>query len=432
VPILPGGGSFREWQRISAMLARRDPTPGTVASGPELAYGRPAIVAAPDDEHRDPVQGAAGSSLTMMNSLMPSLAPRSSPIARAACGVYALLVVYAGLTPWSGWEDRGISAFAYLTAPLPQYITTFDLLVNVLAYIPLGALLVFALYPRIRGLQAFVIATLAGVLLSAATEAMQTFLPTRISSNLDLLTNSLGAAAGAALAVLVAPALIDRGRLLQSRRRWFENHATVLLLAVALWPTAQIYPRQMLFGNGELRGMLEPVVTALGGAWWQFDTSTFGPAEFALAEAFVVAAALLAVGLGLTSVLQPRAPRLRLLLALVAAALISKSVANGVQFGPERMLAWITPGVIGGGALGLLALATASGGPRLWQARMAAVALVALLVAVNITPDNPYYLAQLAQWRPGKLLNFNALAEWVSALWPLLLGAGLALRRVPA
>jgi len=374
----------------------------------------------------------SGAFLMMPSSLMPPLAPRSSPIARAACVVYALLVVYAGLTPWSGWEDRGIDAFAYLSAPLPQYITAFDLLVNVLAYVPLGALVVFALYPRVRGLAAFASATLAGVLLSAAIEAVQTFLATRISSNLDLLTNSVGAAIGAALAVLLAPSLIDRGRLLQSRRRWFENHATVLLLAVALWPAAQIYPRQMLFGNGELRGMLEPVVTALGGTWWQFDTATFGPAEFALAQAFVVAAALLAVGLSMTSVLQPRAPRLRLLMALVAAALVTKSVANGVQFGPERMLAWLTPGVIGGGALGLLALATASGGPRLWQARMAAVALVVLLVAVNITPDNPYHLAQLAQWRPGKLLNFNALAEWVSALWPLLLGVGLALRRAPA
>ncbi len=368
----------------------------------------------------------------MPNSHLPSLAPRSSPIARTACIIYALLVVYAALTPWSGWEDRGVAAFAYLTAPLPQYITAFDVLVNALAYVPLGALIVFALYPRTRGLQAFLVATLAGAGLSAITEAVQTFLPTRIASNLDLLANSLGAMAGAGLAVLLAPALIDRGRLLQSRRHWFETHSTVLLIAIATWPAAQIYPRQMLFGNGELRGMLEPVLTALGGSWWTFDTGTFGPAEFALAEAFVVAAALLAVGLAMTSILQPRAPRLRLLLTLIAAALVAKSVANGVQFGPERMLAWVTPGFIGGGALGMLALATASGGPRQWQARMAAVALVALLVAVNVTPDNPYYLAQLAQWRHGKLLNFNALAEWVSALWPLLLGAGLALRRAPS
>lgn len=370
--------------------------------------------------------------LTMTASLMTSLAPRSSPIARAACAIYALLVVYAALTPWSGWEDRGIDAFAYLTAPLPQYITAFDVVVNALAYMPLGALIVFALYPRVRGMPALMVATLAGIAISAATEAVQTYLPTRIASNLDLLVNTVGAALGAALAVALAPGLIDRGRLVQSRRRWFEAHSTVLLIAVAAWPAAQIYPRQMLFGNGELRGMLEPVLTALGGSWWTFDTSAFGPAEFALAEAFVVAAALLAVGLAMTSILQARAPRLRLLLMLVAAALVAKSVANGVQFGPERMLAWLTPGVIGGGALGLLALATASGGPRLWQARMATVALVALLVAVNVTPDNPYYLAQLAQWRHGKLLNFNALAEWVSALWPLLLGAGLALRRAPA
>ncbi len=86
---------------------------------------------------------------------------RSSPLARAACATYALLLLYAGLAPWSGWRDLGLNPFAYLSAPIPAHVTNFDLVVNVLAYLPFGALLVFALHPAKRGLTAVLIALVA-------------------------------------------------------------------------------------------------------------------------------------------------------------------------------------------------------------------------------------------------------------------------------
>jgi VanZ family protein len=360
----------------------------------------------------------------MDTRLIPTQRMQASPIARAACVVYGMLLLYSGLAPWSGWRDLGIDAWAYLNAPAPRYITTFDLVANVLAYLPFGALIVLAFHPRLRGLAAIALATLGGVFLSASIEAVQTYLPTRIASNIDLLTNSLGAFAGAIVAAPLASTLIDRGRLADWRRRWFERRATAVLIAIALWPVAQIYPASMLFGNGELRVALEPFVEALGGHWWVFNAD-FGPAEFVLAEAFVVAASVLAAGLALSSVMRPSAPRYRLLTALLCAALAAKSLANGVQFGPDRALAWLTPGAAGGLALGLLSLGAATGGRRVLQARLALVALVALLVAVNVAPDNPYHLAQMQEWRQGRLLNFNALTHWLAMLWPPALTAGL-------
>ena len=361
-------------------------------------------------------------------ALLSTSRRRASPIARAACGVYFLLLVYSGLAPWSGWRDLGINAFAYLLAPIPRYVTTFDLVVNVVAYVPLGALIVLAFYPRLHGFGAVLLATLIGTLLSGAIEATQTFLPTRISSNLDLLANSLGALAGATLAAPFASALIDRGRLLEWRHRWYEQHTTAVLIALALWPAAQIYPEPMLFGNGDLRGSLESFVQALGGRWWQFDPEQFGPAEYVLAEAFVVASALLAIGLALGSILKRDAPRYALLAGLVVTGLAAKSVANAVQFGPERALAWLTPGAFGGIALAVLSLAAATGGTRARQGRLAWVALGALLLAVNTVPENPYHLARLQEWRQGRLLNFNALADWLSTLWPLALAGSLIVR----
>jgi VanZ family protein len=359
---------------------------------------------------------------------LSALHRRASPMARAGCVVYGMLLVYSGWAPWSGWRDLGIDAFAYLFAPLPRYLTTFDLLVNVLAYLPFGALLVLALYPGLRGVGAVALSTLSGLLLSGAIEAGQTYLPTRISSNVDLLTNTVGTLAGAVLASAFAAPLIDRGRLAEWRHRWFERDTTIVLIAIALWPAAQIYPEPMLFGNGDLRSSLEPLVLALGGRWWQFEPGIFGPPEFVLAEAFVVASALLAVGLGFSSAMRRQAPRYRLLAALLLTALAAKSIANAVQFAPERALAWLTPGAFGGIALGVLSLAAASGGARTWQARLAGGALILLLLAVNAVPENPYHLAQLQEWRQGRLLNFNELAGWLSSLWPLALALGLALR----
>lgn len=361
----------------------------------------------------------------MNRTLLPIHRSQASPIARAACVIYGLLLLYSGLAPWSGWRDLGIDALAYLEAPAPRYITTFDLVVNVLAYFPFGALVALAAYPRIRGAAAAALGAALGMLLSGSVEAVQTFLPTRVASNIDLLTNSLGALAGAVVAAPLAPTLIDRGRLAEWRQRWFERPATAVLIAVAAWPVAQIYPAPMLFGNGDLRLALEPVVEALGGHWWQFDAGHFGPAEFVLAEAFVVAAAVLAAGLSLSAVTRPGAPRYRLLAALFCAALAVRTLANAVQFTPDRAFAWLTPGAAGGLALGLLSLAAASGGRRVWQARFALIAVLALIAAVGIVPDNPYHLAQLQEWRQGRLLNFNALTQWLAMLWPPALAVSL-------
>jgi hypothetical protein len=200
-----------------------------------------------------------------------------------------------------------------------------------------------------------------------------------------------------------------------------------MLLVIAIWPLAQIYPNPTLYGNGDLQQALTPLIEALGGAWVTLDAGRFGAAEYVLGEAFVVASAVLAVGLALASILRPAAPRYRLLASLLMAALATRSLAHAVQFGPERAFAWLTPGAWGGLALGALSLAAASAGPRRWTRALSLVAAVLLLVAVNVVPDNPYHVVTLQEWRQGRLLNFNALAHWLSIAWPVALIVALLL-----
>ena len=181
---------------------------------------------------------------------------RPSTFARQALGVYAALVVYGSLYPFSGWRSLGLGPFAYLTDPLPQYLTAFDVVTNVLGYMPFGALVVLALYPRWRGALAVGAAFLGGALLSGAMEAIQTYLPTRVASNLDLAANALGALLGAVLTAPATSMLLDRGLLRRIRFIWFERDAAYVLGLSALWPFATMFPAPFLFALGDLPRVL--------------------------------------------------------------------------------------------------------------------------------------------------------------------------------
>ncbi|MEQ1519467.1 MAG: VanZ family protein, partial [Usitatibacteraceae bacterium] len=127
---------------------------------------------------------------------------------RGALLGYALMLAYASLNPFVGW--RWPEAFMLLT--WPKYLSAFDTLLNVAAYIPFGAMLASLLRDRAQhGLsrimsdaQIWIAAVTIGAATSCAFELLQAFLPARVSSSVDLLANTFGAAVGAAL-VLAAP-----------------------------------------------------------------------------------------------------------------------------------------------------------------------------------------------------------------------------------
>ena len=122
-----------------------------------------------------------------------------------------MLTIYASLYPLEGWHNHGLSPFAYLDAPWPRYITTFDIAVNLLGYMPYGFLCAAALEPRLRGAAAFSVATGSAFVLSLLLEAAQSYLPARVAVNLDVLCNLAGAALGAGVALIVVPRWMREG-----------------------------------------------------------------------------------------------------------------------------------------------------------------------------------------------------------------------------
>ncbi|MCX5541749.1 VanZ family protein [Paraburkholderia sp. CNPSo 3076] len=354
---------------------------------------------------------------------------QASTLSRQALALYTALIVYGSWYPFTGWRSLGLSPFAYLGDPWPRYWTVFDIVTNVLGYMPFGALVVLAAWPRWRGFLAVLLAAIAGTLLSGVMEAVQTWLPTRVASNLDLASNALGALLGALVAAPATGALLERGFLRRLRFRWFERDAAVLMVLAALWPFATMYPTPRLFGLGEwaralwqrLDGSMQDAVLAWTPAAWHLRSL---PDMLAARlpdsgwEAIVTTLNLFGAAAFATLPMRSRAPRARLVIALIVVTLVVKVGATFLQSQSGLIFDWATPGALAGLVWGTLLAFLALRLPRAVRAAAATLALAVALVFVNVLPVNPYFDVVLADWRQGRYLHFNGLARWLAWTWP--------------
>lgn len=354
---------------------------------------------------------------------------RPSVLAKQVLGLYTALIVYASWYPFSGWRSLGLSPLAYLADPLPQYLTVFDVVTNVLGYMPFGALAMLAVYPRWRGAAAVALAFGLGVGLSGTMEAVQTYLPTRVASNLDLAANALGALLGAALIAPATGALLDRGLLRRMRLLWFRRDSAALVCLAALWPFATMFPSPRLFGLGDWpralwlhadSTMQDPLLAWFPAAWhvqtWPSHLLAALPDD--AWEALIATLMLFAAGALASLPMRTLAPRVRLLLVLVALTVFVKIGATFLQSVAGLVFDWATPGALAGLAGGTLVMLLALRLPSRWRAALAAAALVIALLLVNLLPVNPYFDVTLADWRQGRYLHFNGLAHWLAWIWP--------------
>ncbi|KGF79239.1 membrane protein [Massilia sp. JS1662] len=351
--------------------------------------------------------------------------PRASPVARAALLAYLLLIVYASWFPFSGWRSSGLSPFAFLVLKMPRWWTGFDVMVNIVGYMPFGTLIVLALHPRVRGVWAVTVAAVVGLLVSGTMETVQNYLPSRVPSSLDLLTNAGGCLAGAVLGAWFAPMLLDRSRLYLLRQRWFAAHASQGLVLVALWPLAQVYPQNYLFGNGQILPLLSEWLSE----WLDTDIDLvtmlrgdvpMSVEQYWLSETIITACGMTGAALTLLCLTRRGAPRLSLMLALIGVGIVVKTLASSLFFAPDNAFVWVTPGAEGGFLIGLIMLAGLAFAPQVAQRRLAVVTLVLSLIVVNTIPANPYFVSTLQAWQQGKFLNFNGAAQFLDMAWPII------------
>lgn len=326
---------------------------------------------------------------------------------------YTLLIVYASLQPFRDWRFPPPEILHFLGAPWPRYITLEDVLINLAAYTPLGFLLALALQARFSAPAAVLLAAILAASLSLAMEGAQMFLPMRIASNVDLLTNSAGGLFGAMAAPLLSPSRFPGHRLAAWRQRVFAP-GTITdtgLVIVCLWLFTHLHPTAQLFGTGNLRSTFDLPVYFIHTPQLLFS-----------AEAAIVFFNLLGLGLLITALMREANRPVPVIAVVVAAGLVVKSVAAVTLFDLSGPLVWLTPGVALGLAAGSLLLYPLVRMPRLPRLIAALICFGAAMVVINFAPDNPYQTLppKLIPGGTTHLLRFSNIVRALSELWSLL------------
>jgi VanZ family protein len=353
---------------------------------------------------------------------MPGHRSSAAPLA----WIYAALIAYASLYPFSGWRDSPVSPWAFLVLPWSRWWTAFDLISNLLGYMPLGAL-VFGAAVRSgasvrRGM---LLAVGVGAGLSFAMELLQNYLPQRVASNIDLALNSAGSVLGALIGLVVHTlGGVERWQVV--RERWFIASSAGGLSLLVLWPVGLLFPTPVPMGAGQglprLRDALVELVQGTPAAdWLQPWLQGDGDISAALSpgsEFMAVSLGLLAPCLVAFTVSRPGWRRVVLAAGALLAGTAATTLSTALNFGPQHSLAWQTPTALAGIVCGLLLALALAWVPRRAAAGIGLMALAALVALVTQAPSDPYFSESLQAWEQGRFIRFHGAAQWVGWLWP--------------
>jgi VanZ family protein len=352
--------------------------------------------------------------------------PRQRSSAAPLAWIYAALIVYASLYPFSGWRVPGVSPWHFLLQPWWRWWTAFDLVSNLLGYMPLGALAFGALvrtgWPVRR---AVIAALLVGTGLSFAMELLQNFLPQRVASNVDLALNASGTGLGALIGVIVHTiGGVERWQTV--RERWFIGSSAGGLSLLVLWPIGLLFPTPVPMGAGQglprLRDALVELLQDTPAEQW-LQPWLQGSAELPVAlspgtEFMMVTLGLLAPCLVAFTVSRPGWRRVVLAAGAALAGAATTTLSTALNFGPQHSFAWRTPTVLAGLACGLVVALVLAWVPRRAAAGVGLMVLAALVALVTQAPSDPYFAESLQAWEQGRFIRFHGAAQWIGWLWP--------------
>jgi len=315
---------------------------------------------------------------------------------------WAAVVAYASLYPFGPLRPPGPDALAIFFRP--RVLLEFDLAVNALAYLPLGALTALLFGAASLPWSAAARATAACAAFSLGMEACQLVISHRVASLYDVGTNTAGALLGA---LLFAPPL--RRWVSDPLARWRERLVAgggwgdAGLMLLLLWLMAQLNPALPFFEAGNIGDE--------GGSAASFAVVTGS-----------VATSVAAFGLFVSVVLRGPGGALRWTLLLLTAALWCKFATASLYLRPQVAAAWMSEGRIAGLALGLLAFLPLRRMPRPARIYLAIVLLLAgaLLAKIFGAGSALGEFLRLFSWPFGQLGNFATLTRWIHEAWPFL------------
>ncbi len=345
--------------------------------------------------------------------------------------IYAVLIVYASLYPFADWRDQGIAAWAFLLAPRSPYWTGFDVVINVIGYVPFGSLLALSALRSGRTSRPLVFTFLCATLLSLCMETLQSFLPVRVASREDWLLNTAGAWGGAIVTLLLEQmGAIDRWS--HFRKRWFVANSRGGLVLLATWPLALLFPAAVPFGVGQIFERIEAQVAE------QFVDTPFSdwlPVRDSGLQPLLPSTELVCVLLGLLipcllgfCVIRPGIRRLLFVPVFIGLGTLATVLSALLSWGPEHAWAWFDVPTQVGLVAALILATLLSLVPTRTCPSLVLLGLGIYLSILNQAPENPYFAQTLQEWEQGRFIRFNGLAQWLGWSWPYaVLGYALVL-----
>jgi VanZ family protein len=322
-----------------------------------------------------------------------------------SAAVWILLLAYASLYPFAPlrmpMDDAIVAAFGSV-----RYVTSFDVAVNVLAYVPLGVLVtrLFIQAGTTNG-SAIVRATVFGAAFSLCMETAQLFIPGRISSIYDALANTAGTLLGAL-------AFAEPWHSIATRPLGEKREALVIpgawgdagLVLVAIWILAQLNPALPFFGAGN-------IVVSGGDA-----------DDLMILLSAAVAMSIWGFGLFVSVLLTRDQGALRVTLVLLSVALWLKFMAASFMLQPHFAEGWVSAGRIGGLVVGVLLLIPTRRFGRTARTYLAFVLILAgALFSKIVGAYSPLdEFLRVFRWPYGQLANFATLTRFLHELWPFM------------
>ena len=331
------------------------------------------------------------------------------------------LIVYASLYPFADWRDQGIAPWAFLAAPWPKYWTGFDVASNVIGYVPAGFLLALTAWRTGRGRRDILRTTLACAGLSLLLEMLQSYLPERVPSNVDLALNAAGGWLGAVLATgMEKVGAIDRWS--RVRARWFLPDASGGLVLLALWPAALLFPAAVPLGLGQV---LERLEAALVVALEDTPFLEWVPVRELELQPLVPGAEFVCVLLGVLipclvgyCIIQSRRRRVVFVMLAVVAGVVATGLSAALTYGPQHAWDWMQPPLLAALAAAAVLAVLLVTAPARASAAVALLALGVYLSLLNQAPADPYFSQTLQTWEQGRFIRFHGLVQWLGWLWP--------------
>ena len=325
-----------------------------------------------------------------------------APRFRGSLLVCLLLIAYASLYPFVPIRAPGSDALTFFFRP--RYYSLFDVLLNMLAYAPVGALacLVFRRTSSLHGAIGRAVGLAAAF--SLLMEVCQFFIAYRVASSYDVAANTTGALIGALGFVDPFHALVTKP-LGEVRERTLipGTWGDAGLVLVALWLIAQLNPALPFFEAGNIGS--DPESVLLPGTL----------------NAIAVAMSICGFGLFISVLLKGPNGALRVTLLLLTAALWLKFTTASLMLKPHLSAEWLSEGRVIGLVAGIavfLPLRRFARPGRIYLSilLLLAGALFSKIFGAYSALDD---LLRLFSWSHGQLASFASLTRYIHEVWPL-------------